>query len=427
MTLKSLYNPSCNTDVLSNLLQGNAYLVRAEQVPLKISLQESNASNGGFYTQNCEGVRRFLKFQLSMSKFGDQSTYDFLMVSCSETSAQIKKYSSALYKIQALANTSQEESIVFDEFLHVSSSSGAVWQTFDQCGWPMFLVNSEGSSEPSGVHTIRQGANGIFEMVQIQTFMTAETMHTEVMKINGQTIVAVNYYANSSNNVSSHVYSLDCLVHRKTGIDVDIKLLQEFETQGARTMTHLAFSAQNSILLAVAHEKGNKVSLMKWEEDAMQFSVVGSHVLLEPTYLVSWVGGEDGDVGFGFIAAGSSVGDTVILRVDSNANIVVVQSLATGPVNALSVFTGRLQREPLSNVERCLLVAVRERAGESAASSEIHCSSHRSGLWIRHFIIDTKETGALELISLDGARYMLSGNGWGRDMEVHMIAYPICA
>jgi len=246
-----------------------------EQVPLKISLKESNASNGGFYYQNCEGVRRFLKFQLSMSKFGDPSTYDFLMVSCPEASAQIKEYSSVLYKIPVLVNTSLVESIVFNEFLHVSSSSGAVWQTFDQCGWPMFLVNSEGSSKPSAVYTIRQGADGIFEMVQIQTFMTADTMHTEVMKINGQTIVAVNYYANSSNNVSSHVYSLDCLVQRKTGIfDVDIKLLQEFETQGAGAMTHLAFSAQ-SILLAVAHEKGNKVSLMKWEQDSMQFSVVG--------------------------------------------------------------------------------------------------------------------------------------------------------
>ena len=65
--------------------------------------------------------------------------------------------------------------------------------------------------------------------------------------------------------------------------------------------------------LTVKYGTTDLVSLMKWEQDFMQFSVVGSHVLLEPTHLVSWVGGEGGDVGFGFIATGSIVGDTVIL------------------------------------------------------------------------------------------------------------------
>jgi hypothetical protein len=288
----------------------------------------------------------------------------------------------------------------------------------------------------SAVYAIRQQVPGVSQIVRIATFVTVGAMHMEVMAVNdmrcsaaapnegsscSRTLVAVSNYFNGS--------SYDFLdPNVGPGVDVTMKLVQEFKTQGARTMTHLALSAQ-VILLAVANEKGDSVSLMTWDHESMRFDFVAEHVCAAPTFLVSWVG-EYGDDGFGFIAAASNVGDTVILRVDSAANIRVVQSLLTGPANALSVFTGHLAKASWSGRERCLMVAVRALAGERQASSEIHCSQPSSddfgageGRWIRHFIVDTKDSGAIELIDLEGFRFMLSGNGFGRDMEVK---YPFC-
>lgn len=208
-----------------------------------------------------------------------------------------------------------------------------------------------------------------------------------------------------------------------------VLLLQEFETLGARSMAHFTFSKKR-VLLVVAQEMGDLVSVMQWDYTSEQFLVIAEHTIRAPTHLVSWVAEQDSEIhgvgGYGFVSVASSTDNVAILRVDSQGNITRVHTLATGPAEALSVFKGHRLKDSVpysvspSERERCVMVAIR-----GHDSSEIHCSHQSSaemgvggGRWIRDFIVNTKKSGSLALVTLSGTRYMLSGNGWGSDMEV---------
>ena len=418
-------------------------------------------ASGGFRDQNCSGVRHFLSFQVDVSSIQDGSAMqDLLMVACAglactgtcsvdmhPASLVAPLYKSILYEMSSQAAHLEMPTMSLAEVSRIHGLSRPVWwQNVQLCKRWFLLVANHYDDElksyyvPSAVYSLRQSLGRISHVAAVQTFMTMGATQIEVMQLNGQTLIAVsNYYNGSSHHITSAIYSFGRAYRESCGpgIEPEMLLIQEFESHGARSLSHLSFSSEHA-LLAVAHEKGGKVALMQWDEEIQEFLIVAEHACRAPAHLVSWVAERDGyehtgivgGLGFGFIAVASSISDAIILRVGSGGDVRVVHTLATGPADALSLFRGHLLKDVSSTSERCLIIAVQDSHGAGSGSSDIYCSHASSeevgvggGKWIRHFAVGSAASGALELVDINGERILLSGQSWAQDLQVCILCF----
>jgi hypothetical protein len=420
--------------------------------------------NGGFLEQNCTGVRHLLSFQMDVSSSQDGSVLQNLLIvacaglTCDGTCSpevnpallQAPFHKSILYDMSSPVRELDMPTVSLSEILQIHGSSRPVWwQNVQLCNrWFLLVANHYDEKlksyyAPSAVYALRQTFQGtISHVAAIQTFMTMGATQIEAIQLNGHTLIAVsNYYNGSSHQMPSAIYSFGRQYEERCGpgIEPEMQLLQEFESDGARSLTHLSFSSDH-VLLAVAHEKGGHVSLMQWNEQHQEFHVVAKYTCASPLHMASWVAERDGvqhtgitgGRGFGFISVTSSVGDTVILRVSSGGDVRAVHTLPTGPADALSLVRGHLLKDVSWISECCLIIALRNGADVGSGSSEIYCSHGSSadvgvggGKWIRHFDVGTSASGALKLVDISSERILLSGNSWGQDLQVCMHLLPL--
>jgi len=386
---------------------------------------------------------KLLPFQLDLSRFQDGTDMaNFLMVSSShlqhpDTASTASECVSThvLYTLEVgVAGNLPSPGLTLTQAARVNSSAhDVVWQHAAVCSRPFLLAASHRDAAgnfacSSAVYEIRQSSGNtgdVSEVVAIGAFQTTGAIDLELMEVEGETVVGVsNYYDGTSHTLSSAIYSFGWEYRRTCAPDVpgpSMELLQEFETIGARSMTHLAFP-ERAMFLAVAHEKGDKISLMRWTNSTTKFVLVAEHACQAPTIMVSWVDPVRQNLvdRRGYIATASSRGDTLILQVDVTGHITLLGALDTGPAVGLAGLSGHLlkPRSVLTDQNRCLAVS-----GLSTIIFCLHYGSSGAGSssrleWSRQFVVGDGQSGAVELLLLGEEPFLLAGNGSEGRLEV---------